>query len=176
MNQKHRKKSRIFLVSPNRRAQIRMTETIAVLFIFFVLIMFGIIFYYQYHKVSLKEKQSELFATRAMDTTLKTLFMPELMCSKGTAEPEANCFDLMKLRHANQTLQDYLVDYYFEMFSYAKITVTRTYPAPSESWVIYEKKSDKIDSYYEPTYFVVTLRDDLIGNYGFGYIEVGVYS
>ena len=151
-----------------------MTETIAVLFIFFILILFGIIFYYQYQKVSFKEKQAELFATRAMDTTLNTLFLPELMCSKGDAEPEANCFDLMKLRHANQTLQTHLVDYYFEMFSYAKITVTRTYPEFGE-WVIYEKKPNEVE-FYEPTFFVVTLRDDVLGSYGYGHIEVGVYS
>ncbi|HLC88527.1 MAG TPA: hypothetical protein VJG49_00675 [Candidatus Nanoarchaeia archaeon] len=168
-------------MNTNRSAQIRMTETIAVLFIFFVLIMFGLIFYYQYHKVSLKEKQAELFATRALDTTLKTLFLPELACSKGEAEPEANCFDLMKLRHANQTIQDHLADYYFDLFSYAKISVTRTYPAPSESWIIYEKKPGQLDQpnqelNYEPTFFVVTLKDGITGSYGFGFIEVGVYS
>ncbi len=155
-----------------------MTETIAVLFIFFVLIAFGLIFYYQYQKVSMKEKQAELFATRAMDTTLKTLFLPELACSKGEAEPEANCFDMMKLRHANQTIKAHLADYYFDLFSYAKIKVTQTYPV-SDSWTLYDKKPEQSnrESYnYEPTFFVVTLKDDLTGSYGFGFIEVGVYS
>jgi len=165
-------------MKPNKSAQIRMTETIAVLFIFFVLIAFGLIFYYQYQKVSFKEKQAELFANRAMDTTLKTLFLPELACSKGEAEPEANCFDLMKLRYANQTIKDHLADYYFDLFSYAKISVNQTYPN-SELWVIYDKKPNQLNqsnSNYEPTFFVVTLKDEIDGSYGFGFIEVGVYS
>ena len=168
-------------MKPNKSAQIRMTETIAVLFIFFVLIAFGLIFYYQYQKVSFKEKQAELFANRAMDTTLKTLFLPELACSKGEAEPEANCFDLMKLRHVNQTIKDHLADYYFDLFSYAKIKVTKTYPSPSKSWILYEKRPEQLgqpnqEFNYEPTFFVVTLKDEIDGSYGFGFIEVGVYS
>ena len=167
-------------MKPNKSAQIRMTETIAVLFIFFVLIAFGLIFYYQYQKVSFKEKQAELFANKAMDTTLKTLFLPELACSKGEAEPEANCFDLMKLRHANQTIKDHLADYYFDLFSYAKISVNQTYPHP-ELWIIYDKKPNQLNQLnsnlnYEPTFFVVTLKDEIEGSYGFGFIEVGVYS
>ncbi len=159
----------------NKAGQIKMTETIAVLFIFFVLITFGIIFYYQYQKVAFKEKQAELFASRAIDTTSLTLFMPELRCTKGEAEPEANCFDLMKLRYVNHTLNQHLADYYFEMFSYAKITVNKTYPLPSELWVLYEKKPEQFEN-YEPTYFVMTLKDDREGIYGFGHLEVGVYS
>ncbi|MBU1623129.1 MAG: hypothetical protein KJ597_06150 [Nanoarchaeota archaeon] len=162
----------------NRSAQVRMTETIAVLFIFFVLILFSIIFYYQYQKVSFKEKQEELFATRAMDLTLRTLFLPELICSKGDAEPEANCFDLMKLRHVNQTFYDHLNDYYFELFSFSKIIVHQYYPEPEEEWVLYDKKPEKEDLQYDPTYFVLTLKDEAEGEtqYKYGYLEVGVYS
>tara|TARA_Y100000310_G_C20582062_1_gene763525 strand:- start:140 stop:658 length:519 start_codon:yes stop_codon:yes gene_type:complete len=171
----NKNKRRFWDLSLQRKAQVRLTETVAVLFIFFILVMFGMIFYYHYYQVSLQDKQAELFASRAMDTTLTTLFLPELMCSKGEAEPESNCIDLMKLRHLNPTFQDHLVDYYFEMFSYAKITVNQTYPPPSKEWVIYEKVPDEIE-FYDPTYFVVALKDDLTGSYGFGYLEVGVYS
>jgi len=70
-----------------RKGQARMTETIAVLFIFFVLVLFGIVFYFKFQQISFKEKQEEQLASKAMEITLTTLFLPELQCSRGGAEP-----------------------------------------------------------------------------------------
>ncbi len=169
----------------SHRGQIKMTETIAVLFIFFVLILFGIIFYYQYQKVSLVEKQQELVASRAMDTTLKVLFLPELICTKGEAEPEDNCFDMMKLRHVNETFKEYLTKYYFNLFSYSRISVQEVYPGNS-TFILYDKETPPQEDgsrswkYREPTFFVVALKDEMkgtaISEYGIGYVEVEVYS
>ncbi len=161
-----------------------MTETIAILFIFFVLILFGIIFFYKYQEIAIKEKNEELLAARAMDTTLRTLFMPELMCTKADAEPEDNCFDMMKLRHANKTFTDHL-NYYYDIFSYAKVIVQEVYPG-NETYVLYNKEKPlKEDGSLgwtrkEPTYFVITLRDEnnpeARPHYGYGYIKIEVYS
>jgi len=171
----------------NKKGQMHMTETVAVLFIFFVLLMFGIIFYYKYQQVSFKDKQEELLAARAMDTTLKTLFLPELMCTKREAEPEDNCVDMMKMRSVNATFKRYLNDYYFGIFSYSRIRVANI--VTNESFVLYDKeKTTSLDNgtivanweKLEKTYFVVTLRDEIKGlgepRYDFGYIEIGVYS
>lgn len=169
-----------------KKGQLHLTETIAVLFIFFVLIMFGIIFYYQYQQVSLKEKSEQLLQSRAVDVTLKTLFLPELICSRGDAEPEDNCIDLMKLQHVNETFEKHLTDYYFNLFSYARIYVTEVYPTfnpPGEClanhcWVLYDKQKPDVTK-EEVTHFIVTLRDDTAGvqpEYRFGYVSVVVYS
>lgn len=171
----------------NKKGQMHITETIAVLFIFFILLMFGIIFYYKYQQVAFKDKQEELLAARAMDTTLKALFLPELMCTKREAEPEDNCIDMMKLRSANVTFKRYLNDYYFGIFSYSRIRIVNI--NNNESWMLYDKeKTIKLDDgtmaanwqKLEKTYFVVTLRDEIKGqgepSYDFGYVEVGVYS
>ncbi|MBT6773919.1 hypothetical protein HOA91_00970 [Candidatus Woesearchaeota archaeon] len=162
-----------------------MNETIAIVFIFFVLILFGIMFFYQYQKVAIKEKNEELLGNRAMDTTLKTLFLPELICTKGEAEPEDNCFDLMKLRYAEKTFTAHLTDYYYEIFSYAKITVQEVYPG-NKTYLLYDKEKPPQEdgsqgwTRKEPTYFVVTLKDENNSeekaNYGFGYINIEVYS
>jgi len=164
--------------SRDRSAQIRMTETIAVLFIFFVLVLFGIIFYYKYQQVSLVEKQEELLGARAIETTLKTLFLPELICSRGEAETEDNCFDMLKLRSINETFKRYLENYYFDIFSYSRIYVQEIYPGDS-TYLLYDKvKPDAVRE--EPTFFVVTLRDEIAGKGGelhkFGYVAVVVYS
>ncbi len=162
----------------NRKGQMQMTETIAILFIFFILLMFGVIFYFRYQKAAFQEKQEELLGQRAMESTLKALFMPELICSRGEAEPEDNCFDVLKLNSTRIIMQQHLDDYYFEIFSYATITVEEVYPE-NKTWVLYDKQKPDFTK-KEPTFFVVTLRDELAGknqpHYGLGYVAVTVYS
>ena len=77
----------------NKKAQMQMLETIGVIFIFFVLILFGSIFYFKFQEISFQNKQEELLAQSAMDTTLVTLFLPEIQCSRGDSEAEDNCID-----------------------------------------------------------------------------------
>jgi hypothetical protein len=170
-----------------KNGQIRLTETIAVLFIFFVLILFGILFYYQYQKIAITEKQEEILASRAMETTLKTLHLPELLCSKGKAEPEDNCFDVLKLNSAGTvfTDRDDSFDYYFNLFSYSKISVYQLYPHYN-NWTLYDKEKPPLEdgtpgwTKREPTYFVINLRDDtkqeIDASYGYGYVKVEAYS
>lgn len=162
----------------NKNGQLHLTETVAILFIFFVLILFGLIFYFQYQKSAVKEKQEELLALRAMDVTLRTLFLPELLCSKGEAEIEGNCFDLMKLRSLTAVLDRHYDDYYYDLFGYSKISVYQLYPVTeglTTEWIIYDHpKPEFISS--EPTYYLLSLRDDTLDQYGFGYVKVEVYS
>ncbi|MEK6969880.1 MAG: hypothetical protein AABW48_05625 [Nanoarchaeota archaeon] len=162
----------------DRTGQIKISETIAVLFIFFVLILFGIIFYYKYQQAAFFEKEEELLGAKAIEITLKTLFLPELICSKGAAEPEDNCFDVLKLDSVDKTFRKYADDYYFDLFSYATISVKEVYPGDS-SWLLYDKPPLKINR-KEPTFFVVSLRDDLTDEnkpqYRLGYVEVVAYS
>lgn len=157
-----------------------MTETIAVLFIFFVLLLLGMVFYYKYSQVAMENEKEELMEARAMDSTLKAIYLPELVCSKGKAEPEDNCFDMIKLRQADDVFKEHLNDYYFNLFSYAKISVEEIYPG-KDSWTIYDKpKPDYKKKDKEPTFFAVALKDDLKNPgtpyYGFGYLKVVVYS
>ncbi len=182
-----------FQVLKSRKGQIRMSETIAVLFIFFVLVVFGIIFYYKYSQISFQEKQEELLGKKATEITLQTLFLPELICSRGDAEPEDNCFDMMKLRQVEDVFKDGFSDYYFDLFPYSNITITQVYPPDSTGkpieWKLYDKPKTKKDdagkkvkdwTRVEKTYFVVTLKDELKteaeGQHAFGYLTVGVYS
>lgn len=202
------------IASNNKKAQLHITETIAVLFIFFILVAFGLIFYARYQQTAAQEKQEQLLASRAMDTTIKALFLPELMCTKGQAEHEDNCVDLIKLRAAAPSTPPILLpsntedslseppiqpltetkslfqehsDYYFQLFSYSNITFIQVYPT-SQQWQIYNKQKTKKGpdgkplkdwTRKEPTYFTITLRDDLTdtqSQYHYGYIIVEAYS
>ena len=176
-----------------KKGQMQMMETIGVLFIFFILVVFGMIFYFKYQQIALQDKQEELTAARAMDTTLVALFLPELQCSRAEAESEDNCIDISKLQALNETMSSYSNDYYFNIFSYSRIYVEMVYPT-NYSWTIYDREKVKINDagetvpdweFKEPTFFVVTLRDELDvfgaatghdSTYGFGYLVVEVYS
>ena len=135
------------------KGQIRMTETIAILFIFFLLIIFALIFYGRYQKIAFQEKQELDFSNKAIEITTKVLFLPELKCTVGESEPEDYCFDMLKLRHIKDISDIYLEDYYFDLFSYSKIVVHEIYPSglwendvdldnppplSGSSWKIYE--------------------------------------
>lgn len=166
----------------DKKSQIKMSETIAVLFIFFVLVIFGIVFYYKYSQIAYKEKQTELLGAKAVEISLKTLFLPELICSEGEAEPEDFCFDLIKLRQAAKTeekegvFSEFLTDYYFDLFPYTSITVEKLYPKPDEKWVLYEKIKPDWER-KETAHFIIALRDELAeGVYSFGVLTVEVYD
>lgn len=115
-----------------------MMETIVVLFIFFILLAFSAVFYVRYQKIAAQEQEGEVLVARALDTTLLVLFMPELTCTRGGAEPEDNCFDVMKLEHMYELLNRDLVEpislknkeYYFHQFSFSRIYVDQIYPEP----------------------------------------------
>ena len=169
----------------SKQGQIHISETIAVLFIFFVLIVFGLIFYLNYQKVALKEKSEELLMARAMDTTLKALYLPELVCTRQESELQINCMDVMKLNIAASVMFDDKDGYYEKIFGYAKVQVSQTYPKPGKEWVIYDNPKititdgkEIVSKRTEPTRFVIALRDySLDGDekYSFGFVLVEVY-
>ena len=160
-----------------KKGQVNLMETVAVLFIFFLLVTFGLFFYYSFQKGAIETQREEILMMRAMETTSYSLELPELYCSRAEAEAEGHCFEVGKLKHANDTINGNR-DYYFDIFSYAKIVVHQVYPEPKE-YPIY----DYVPSTWtrrEPTFFVVVLKDDFVtqggGIYGLGYLEVEVYS
>ncbi|MAG60988.1 hypothetical protein CL619_04330 [archaeon] len=201
INKKQQRKWGIF--PKGRRAQMQMMETIGVIFIFFVLVLFGSIFYFKFQEISFQNQQEELLAQKAMDITLVTLFLPEIQCSQGDAESEDNCVDMTKVRAMNMMMEEnprYLTDYYFNIFGYANISVNMVYPI-NYSWTVYEfEKTGIYDNgteysawdRKEATYFVITLRDGMqgygydsavsslfLGNeiiYSFGYLKIEVFS
>ena len=80
----------------------------------------------------------------------------------------------MKLRPAQETIQNHIEDYYFDLFSYSTITVTQLYPE-AQDFILYDKPKPE-SAKKESTHFVVSLRDDASGSYGYGFVTVEVYS
>ncbi len=157
-----------------------MSETIAVMFIFFILVVFGLIFYFKFSTIAAQQAEEELFGQKAIDTTTKVIFLPELICSDGEAETQDFCLDMMKLKSMDAVTKKHLSDYYFDLFGYANISVTQIYPVPTDqsTFTIYSKKLDSFTR-KDPTFFTVSLKDYLTGSqpsFGLGYVTVEVYS
>jgi len=177
---------------PTRKGQAQMTETIAIIFIFFVLVLFGLLFYSRYQKVSLQQEAEEILATKAMEITVRTLFLPELLCTKGEAEPEENCVDMAKVEVLKERSEEDGTKYggffregkrkeayYFDLLSNSRITLQEVFPEAEEPIVLYDN-AKKDWTKMEPTYFVVSLKDWEPDwpepRYRFGYLKVEVYS
>ncbi|MBI2573288.1 hypothetical protein HYV86_05485 [Candidatus Woesearchaeota archaeon] len=171
----------------SKRGQVNMTETIAVLLIFLILLIFGIVFYARYQEGAIKEKERELDQRQAIEVTTRALFLPELICTKGNAETDTFCFDVPKLKHIEDITKNNM-NYYFQMFGYATITVQELYPGTGnpptfQQWTIYNKikidpNTQEPSVNKEKTDFVVTLRDETTqrGMHRFGIVHVEVYS
>jgi len=100
-----------------------MTETISILVIFFVLMLFGFMFYSNFQKRALLTEQQELIAKRAVVNSLKTTFLNEFRCEQ--TEPSGTCIDLVKfgIFKNNLELDDELEAYYSNVFSTSRIYI-----------------------------------------------------
>jgi len=154
-----------------------MMETLAIMFIFFILVAMGMGTYYGFKKSSIIQEREDLFAKKAIDVSIKVSFMPELACTRGEAELKSNCIDVNKLIHLKDLMKDKeFQDYFFDLFSYANVTVEQIYPEKKE-YVIYEFPKPNWTEVSE-TPFVVVLKDDkkTIGNeHRFGVLHVEVF-
>jgi hypothetical protein len=79
-----------------KKAQVRMGETIAILFIFFMLLVVGAVFYVRIKSVSVSRDISEFQDVRAVELSQTISFLPEFQCTEvNVVEP--SCFDVYKL-------------------------------------------------------------------------------
>jgi cbb3-type cytochrome oxidase subunit 3 len=190
------------LTTKSRRAQIEMGETIAVLFIFLILVAFGFIFYARMQKSSYTEQQEENIALKAVEVAQKVSFLPELRCSSENV-PVHNCIDTFKIMQFRALAAKHNL-FYYDAFLYSNISLEQVFPTPEPGdpifWhedpggdpaksgpckvVIYENQP--VDSAGMPKWTsktstqVPTLLFDPIegiaGQYYFGVLYVDVYN
>lgn len=150
-----------------------MTEAIAVIFIFFVLVLFGLIFYAQIQRSTLAEKEAAFAGERAISASLHALFLPELRCSKGENIPVKDCVDLYKLEITQRTMADER-DYYFDLFRFAKVSVKEIYPGEQE-WVLYDMPKEGATRTAR-TPVPVSLFEPVQRTFHYGVLTIEVYS
>ena len=78
----------------NKKAQVKMFETIAVLVVFFMIILFGFMFYTRVQQTTFEAETEEQIILRAIDLSQNIFFLPEIQC---IGEHKIDCIDILKL-------------------------------------------------------------------------------
>lgn len=150
-----------------------MGESIAVLLIFFVLVVMGIVFWYRYSVSTVKLKAEEDLLARAIKNAQTVTFLSELQCTKQEVI-KFSCFDLYKIMGMKSILEDEeALLYYYDIFGFSNITIVEIYPV-EESWVIYDRPGDHVG--FVTTQAPVAIYNPITDSYGFGYLTVAVYE
>ena len=153
----------------SKKSQIQIGETVAVLFVFFLLIIIGFIFYVSVIKGNIESERDELSQLKSIEVAQRVLSLPELQCSEDVVKERENCFDTLKLEVAEETIPDNDI-YYFDIFEFGKIDVKEIYPG-DESWELYSKPSDDYKSNFS-TNIPVSLFDPTAKKYSFGVLSI----
>lgn len=154
-----------------KKAQIQMMETIAILFIFFILVFIALIFFFRLTKSNVSVEIEEAKELSAMAIAQIASSLPELQCSRFN-ELEANCVDILKMENALDIIN---TTNYFNLFSYSKITVRRVFPDSVVNWTIYDREPNEVED-VRPTYFPISLFDAREQTYFFGIMTVEAYT
>ena len=125
-----------------KRSQIKMGETLAVLVIFFFLLVFGFTFYVRIQKVSFESQLRKQSGLKAVEIAQRASFLPELQCAFKNVQVD-NCIDLLKLDVYSTMLEnnpDTIKLAYYDSFESSNITIQQLYPpSPDAYHVLYER-------------------------------------
>ncbi len=158
------------------KGQLRTFETISVLFIFFILLGMGLVFYGNAATASIQKETQKNMELRALNAAEQAQNLPELACSTNNIAIE-KCFDQIKLDQVQAPIMKARLEpSYFESFGYARITVTQIYPGVNPAtWTIYDKPKPK----FKTTIAIqipVTISDAVAKQNKFGILTVNVYE
>ena len=153
----------------SKKSQIQIGETVAVLFVFFLLIIIGFIFYVSVIKGNIETEKDELSQLKSIEVAQRVLSLPELQCSEDVVKERENCFDTLKLKAAKEILPDNEI-YYFDIFEFGKIDVKEIYPG-DDFWDLYSKPSDEYKNNFS-TNIPVSLYDPKTKKYSFGILSI----
>ncbi len=160
---------------PNsRNGQVKMFETIAVLIVFFFLLVASAAVYFSVQKWLVTQKVQEVTAEKNIQLTQNILSLPELDCSFAAVQKE-NCFDLYKV-HAFSILllqERYMIDY-FPVFGYSEVTLTNVYPN-RQTLQVYSNKPTNVRTVLL-SHYPVLLYNATVNTYSFAVIEVKSYG
>lgn len=153
-----------------------MGETIAILVIFFFLIIFGFSFYVRLQGTTIATMEKENADLKSIQIAQKASFLPELQCSSKNVQTD-NCFDLIKIYAFSKLLNNTEADfyhYYYDVFGYTNISIKKVYP-PGKEYNLYLPNVTGRGAY--KLYRVpVSLYNATSRTYSFGVLSVRYYG
>lgn len=157
----------------NKKSQVRMFESIAVMLIFVFIIAIGMKFYTGMQMASLKDAEKKFTELDSIKASIVLSNLPEISCSfEGISE--YSCVDLYKVKSWNKIMMSNdvaFVDYYIPMLGYSEIFIERIYPEPN-SWVIYNAS---LDSSFDYMRLPIVLYDSISRKNQLGVLHVKTY-
>ncbi len=160
----------------NKKSQMQMIETISVLFVFFILLILGFVFFAKIQGFGIKAQIEEATQKQAINIVQKASFLPELQCSEVNIR-EKNCVDIKKVEVVSGEAGIFKEneDYYFDIFGYATIAVKEVYPTDGPEFTIYNNDLSDYKSKLD-TQVPILLKDPINKKYNFGLMTVTTYS
>ncbi len=149
-----------------------MGENIAIIIIFFIMLVFGMAFYSKVQKGSSDVRQTEAYDIKAVEIAQKTSYLPELRCSSKNVQVE-DCFDVYKLDVIfNNNLFVSNIEYYYDLFERSTISINETYPDKRE-WRLYDRSNENMSKI--STKIPLSLYNASDESYSLGVLYVDLY-
>ena len=155
-----------------KKAQIQIGETIAVLFVFFILIIVGFIFYVKVIKGNLETEKEELSQLRSVGIAQRVMFLPELQCSEDNIIID-NCVDILKLEFAQNIMSQNEL-YYYDLLEFSNVSILQIYPNEAK-WSIYSRNTEDFTNKFV-TNVPISLYDPTTRKHGFGVLTIETLS
>src|SRR3989344_9382657 len=151
-----------------KKSQVQIGETIAVLFVFFILVIIGFIFYVKVIKGNIELEKDELSQLKSIGIAQRIMFLPEVQCSEDNIIID-NCIDILKLDSA-QTIMKQNEIYYYDLLEFSDVNVLQIYPDEAK-WNIYSRKTEDFSSKFV-TNVPVSLYNPNTRKHGFGVLTI----
>jgi len=163
---------------PTRKAQVKFGETIAILFIFFILLILGFIFYGRFSAVSASQDVIEQQEIQSVGVSQAITYLSELSCTERNVLEEG-CFDLHKVIALNtlgvsQDADPQLRAYYLNLFGSATITITSVFPK-GETYVLYNNSKEEFSQGLS-SFFPISLKNASDNSYSLAVLSVVIYT
>ncbi len=151
-----------------KKAQIQIFETIAVVFVFFILIVIGFVFYTKVFKSNIELEKDESSQLKSIAIAQRVMFMPEVECSEYNIIRD-NCVDILKLDSAKNIMKSNEI-YYYDLLEFSEINVIQIYPKELK-WVIYSRKMPAFKNNFT-TNVPISTYDPATKLHGFGILTI----
>ena len=171
----------------SRKSQINMMEPIMVLFIFFIIVVIGFMFYSKIQESTIKELQRTRFEQDAVAVVQNMLYMPELQCSEKSVLIDV-CFDIYKLDAfsslVNQAQDKEAFLFYQRDFGSSVVMIREIFPQSSDpysslrTWTIYDNApADQDETSSVRMEIPVSLKDPVkrYAQYSIGILSIEVF-
>ena len=151
-----------------KKSQIQIGETIAVLFVFFILVVIGFMFYAKVFKGNLETEKDELSQARSVGIAQRIMFLPELQCSEDNVIID-NCIDILKLESAQKLMLDNSL-YYYDLLEFSDVDIVQIYPREI-SWNIYSRTTEDVKNRFV-TNVPISLYNSTTRRFTFGILTI----